>query len=219
MIETIVSFIEGLLVPYGALGVFAASFIEEVVAPIPSALVLLASGFAFLHGEPFSFSYLSTLLFVIVIPASLGMALGSLFVYGLGFISGKPAITKFGRYFGISWHDIEKAEERFSGTSADEITLFLLRVLPVVPNTAVSAFCGLIRFPVGKYLLISAGGLAVRALVVSLIGAQVGSLYDRYEIYFDRAENYILALLSTVTLVLLFVLYRRTRSKKSNGGA
>lgn len=213
MIETIVTFIEHTLVPYGALGVFLASAIEEIVAPIPSALVLLVSGFVFLHSVPFSLSYIGILLFVVVIPATLGMTAGSLLMYSIGYVSGKPAIVKFGKYFGISWSDVEKAEARFAHSNTDEIALILLRAIPVVPNTAVSALCGLIRFPLTKYLTISIIGLGLRAFVLVLIGAQVGSLYDHYEMYFEQAENYVLAFFTVIALVLFFILYARKRSR------
>ena len=44
--ETIV-LIEKTLLPLGAFGIFVASLLEEVVAPIPSALVQLSAGFSF----------------------------------------------------------------------------------------------------------------------------------------------------------------------------
>ncbi len=210
MIEATVLFLEKILVPYGALGVFAASFTEEVIAPIPSAIVLLASGFFFLHGEPFSLFYLYKLFFIIVIPASIGMTLGSLFIYSIGYWSGKPAIVRFGKYFGISWSDVEKVEKRFDKSSADEVTIFFLRALPVVPNTAVSALCGLIRFPVLKYFFLSMGGLSLRALVLAFIGGKVGSVYYNYGFYMEKAENFILfGLIIVMAGIFLALYYRR----------
>lgn len=213
MIETIVLFLEKILVPYGALGVFVASFIEEIVAPIPSAIVLLASGFLFLHGESFSLVYLSKLFLIIVIPAGVGMALGSLFIYGIAYWSGKPAVVRFGKYFGIGWSDVEKAEAKFAKSTADEIAIILLRALPVVPNTAVSALCGLIRFPVLKYLFLSMVGLFLRALVLSVIGGQVGSIYDNYGIYIEKIENYIMLGFVLITVAILGWLYYRGKVK------
>lgn len=213
MIETVVLFLEKVLVPYGAFGVFVASFVEEVIAPIPSAIVLLASGFIFLHGEPLSLAYLSKLIFIIAIPAGIGMALGSLFIYGIAYWSGKPAIERFGKYFGISWSDVEKAEAKFTKSPADEITIILLRALPVVPNTAVSALCGLIRFPVLKYLFLSMIGLSLRALVLAVIGGQVGSIYDNYGVYLEKIENYIMFGIIFITVAIFGWLYYRGKMK------
>ena len=50
----------------------------------------------------------------IAIPASAGMVVGSSLIYGIGYWGGKPAITKWGKWFGIRWSDIEKAESRLS---------------------------------------------------------------------------------------------------------
>lgn len=214
MIESLVFFLEKVIVPYGALGVFTATFIEEVIAFIPSTVVLLASGFLFLSDNVFSVSYLSELLLIIVIPAALGMTLGSLVMYGIGYVSGKPAISRFGKYFGISWNDVEKAEARFSKSSGDEIALVLARAFPVIPNTAISALCGLIRFPILKYSLLSFIGLGIRALVLGVIGAEVGVVYKTYSQSFEVAEKYILAGLAVVALVFLFVMFARKKKSR-----
>ena len=44
MIESSITYIQEIIATYGAWGVFVATLIEEVVAPIPSALVPLAAG-------------------------------------------------------------------------------------------------------------------------------------------------------------------------------
>lgn len=213
MIEQIISFIEKVLIPYGPWGVFLASFMEEVIAPIPSSIILLAAGFIFLGDLDFSLVFLKNLFLIIVIPASIGMVLGSLFLYGIGFISGRPAIVRFGKYFGLSWEDVERAEEKFNNSKIDEISLYLLRALPVVPNTAVSALCGLVRYPIYKYIVYSFLGLATRALVLSIIGAEVGGLYNDYSQYFEVIEKYVLATLALVAMVFIFILFRRKKRK------
>ena len=41
MINNLILFIRDFLLPYGAIGVFLATVVEEIIAPIPSALVHL----------------------------------------------------------------------------------------------------------------------------------------------------------------------------------
>ncbi|MCH7730796.1 hypothetical protein IID21_04775 [Patescibacteria group bacterium] len=45
MIEKLTSLIQPIVVEYGAVGVFLATLLEEIIAPIPSPLVPLTAGF------------------------------------------------------------------------------------------------------------------------------------------------------------------------------
>ena len=76
------------MIPLGAMGVFFAEIIEEVVVPIPSALVLFTSGFILLSGEV-SYEFFKDLIFVITIPGALGLTLGSTVIYYLAYYGGK----------------------------------------------------------------------------------------------------------------------------------
>ena len=213
MIESIIAFLEKVVIPYGAFGVFLASFIEEIIVPIPSTLILLGAGFLFLDGIPFSFEFVSVLLFVVVIPAALGMTLGSLFVYGIAYQFGKPAIDRFGRYIGISWEAIEKAEKRFARNSVDEISLIVLRAFPIIPIVAVSTVCGLVRFPPIKYLVLTLIGSFIRAFILAIIGAEVGILYSEYGKVLESIESYVLVFFAIISLLTLFIVYSRKRNK------
>ncbi|MCK5060214.1 MAG: VTT domain-containing protein [Candidatus Pacebacteria bacterium] len=216
MTEIFINFVEINLVPLGALGVFIASLIEEVIAPIPSALVVAAAGFFLLDGG-LSLSFFRDLFFIIAIPASAGVAIGSLVFYFLAYISGKPVLVKWGKWFGLSWSDIEKAQEKFSHTYTDEITLFVLRTIPIVPSVAIAAFCGLIRMNVWKYMGISFLGNLIRASLLGFLGAQAGALYYTYAGTIKCFEDAVL--LVFVLAAVFFVVwgaYRTHLSKKRN---
>lgn len=211
MIETAVAFFQDTLIPLGAVGVFLAAFLEEVIAPIPSTIVLVGSGFILASGS-FSFEMVYSLVFKVAIPASLGMAIGSLFVFGLAWFFGKPAIDKWGRWFGLSWDDVEKSREKFSKGPKDEITLFILRATPAVPSVAISAFAGLIRFPLRPYLIYSFLGSVVRALILGFVGSRVGALYFLYAEQISEVENYVLWFIGISAVV--FIAYRLLKNKK-----
>ncbi len=211
MIDSVVVFFQNTLLPLGAIGVFSAAFLEEVIAPIPSTIVLVGSGFILASGA-LSLDTLFSLVFKVAIPAALGMALGSLFVFGLAYFFGKPAIERWGKWFGLTWEDIEKSKEKFSKGPKDEITLFVLRATPAVPSVAISAFAGLIRFPLRPYLLYSFLGSIVRALILGFVGSRVGALYFHYAEEISDIENYVLV--SIAILIVAFVVYRFVKNKK-----
>jgi len=97
MIEYLVHFLQVYILPWGALGVFVASVIEEVIAPIPSALVMTMSGFLFVAG-PISWNVVYSLIFKVAIPAALGVTLGSYVIYFAARFGGKFVIDKWGKY-------------------------------------------------------------------------------------------------------------------------
>ncbi len=210
MIETVIHLLEIYIIPLGGFGVFAAEVIEEVIVPIPSAMILLGSGFLFLKG-PLTLGLASTLLFTIVIPATLGLTLGSLFIYGLAYKGGKPFLERYGRWLSLSWTDIEAVNQKFTEGTFDEWSLVLARVFPIIPSVLIAAFCGLTRMPIRKYITLTLVGAFFKALLLALIGWQVGELYLKYADIIGHIENTVLAL--TILSVVGFVLYRKFRKK------
>ncbi len=212
-ISDIVSFIEHTIVPLGFLGIFLAAFIEEVIAPIPSAIVLTTSGFIFLSSSVFPYPFIPTLFFYVALPAALGMTVGSLLVYSIAYLFGKPAIDRFGSYLGLSWHDIERTEVKLSRTTMDELLLLLFRIFPFVPNTAVNALCGLLRLSLKRYLIITIIGTFIRAVLLASLGAFLGDVYAHYAVFIDSVSNYIFLglIISTVSFCIIQLIRRERR--------
>lgn len=210
MIEYLLSAIEHLVTAYGAAGIFVGALIEEVISFIPSAAVIMFAGFFTLGGTAVSGSSLIKLFTHVTIPVSLGLTIGSLFVYGIVYYLGKPAIVRFGKYFGVSWKEIEIIRGYIKKNIADDIILFLIRATPVVPFVAANAFCGLVRWPFPNYLLATFLGALVRGTAVGFIGWQLGSLYKTHATLFNQAENVFLALIALA--LAAFVFYRRRRT-------
>ena len=201
-----------LVVSYGIWGVFAASLLEEIIVPIPSALIMLGAGFFFLDKSPLSWAALGILIMKVALPAAIGTTLGSLLIYGIAYYSGKPALERWGKYFAISWRDIENAQAFFKKGWSDELLLILVRTIPVIPGVAVSAFCGLVRLPLGEYMLFSILGTFCRAMLMGFVGWQVGSFYLNTASGFERIEQVVL--LGMMVIVAGFMGYRMWKKHK-----
>lgn len=214
MIGEFVQFVETYLIPLGAAGVFAAAFLEEVVAPIPSAAVMMTSGFFFLKGG-WSPGLAKDLVLSVALPIALGVTVGSLFVYGIAYASGKPALARWGKWFGLSWKDIEAAERRLEAKHADTAAVFALRVVPIVPNVAISAISGVMRLHIGKYLAATFLGTFIRALALGAAGWQLGALYWKYAGMVDRVGDWVLY--SLVALVAVAAAARLARFGRKAG--
>lgn len=208
MLEEILQSIQTFFVDYGALGVFLASIIEEIIAPIPSTLVIMGSSFLILKGYPLALESFLTLFTNVILPASAGVTLGSLFVYAIGYFLGCPFIKRWGKYMGVSWEDIKKAEGRFSSGNSDNLILFTLRAVPVVPSVAISIFCGFIRYRLRDYLIFTLLGSLVRGFILGILGWQFGMFYLEISQQISFLEELVLLLL---VAALAIYLYRRKK--------
>ncbi|KKS17885.1 MAG: hypothetical protein UU76_C0030G0003 [Parcubacteria group bacterium GW2011_GWC1_41_7] len=210
--NSILKSIESIVAQYGAGGVFFASLLEEIIAPIPSALVMMGSGAFLLSGPILSFSFLKTLFFTIAIPAALGVTLGSFIIFILAYFGGKPTLEHFGKYFGVSWSEMEKAEEKFSKGYADETLILILRMLPIAPSVVVSALCGLFRMNPLKYAGLTFLGTLVRAGMLGALGFQMGRVYIKYASIFSQIESFVLwAFLGVIVLWMLLRIWRKKK--------
>jgi membrane protein DedA with SNARE-associated domain len=196
---------------YGPVGVFLGSIIEEIIAPIPSTLVIMGTSFIMLKGSVINPDSFLTLFLNIVIPASLGVTIGSLVVYGITYLIGKPFIKRWGRYLGFSWEDMEKTEKKFEKSRSDEIILFLVRAFPVIPSVAISAFCGLIRYDLKKYILITFLGTLVRSFILGFMGWQFANMYQTLAEEISYLEE--ISLLVIFIAILIYVIYKKKHKR------
>lgn len=213
MIEYLVHFLQTSVLPWGAVGVFVASVVEEVIAPIPSALVMTMSGFLLVTG-PISVKAISALIFKVAIPAAFGVAIGSFVIYYATKFGGKFLIEKWGKYLGLYWADIEKLKSKLSGSRKDEFLIAGARIIPFVPSVAISAFCGIIEMNVFRYFVISFVGVFFRGIVLGTLGWQVGNVYEKYAQTISSIENTVL--ISTILAVGIFIVLKyKHKSHKS----
>lgn len=203
-ISSIISNIAVVAERFGALGVFLATLTEEIIAPIPSALTLLASGFFVLPSGGSFVSILDDLLIFVVLPATLGLTLGSLVLYGLAYYGGEPIVKRFGKWFGVKWEDIIAFKERFTSGYADELIVFFLRAVPIVPNVVIAVGCGAIRYPLKSFFVASVFGNAVRAFFMGALGWLLGEAYFSIGDKIQGIENTILYVFIAIVVVVIF---------------
>jgi len=211
MLSEIFIYIEQFMVNYGAIGVFVASFLEEIIAPIPSTLVVMGSSFFMLKNDVISSYSILKLFTYVVFPASLGMTLGSLLIYGIAYFAGKPFIMRWGKYMGLSCKDIQNTNQHFK-KDRNNIILFTLRAVPVVPSVAISAFCGFIRFDFKNYLLYSFLGSLVRTTILGFIGWQFGRYYLSISQEISYLEEIVLVVM--IMAVIAYLIYKNKNRVK-----
>lgn len=217
MLDHLIEYIQVIIAEYGAWGVFAATILEEVVAPIPSPIVPLAGGF---FGLDPSLSWTQAAVravFTVAVPVTIGIGLGSSAVYAIGYFGGKPIIERYKKFLGLSWADVDRVEKKLTSGTADELILLALRVVPIIPGVGISGFCGLVRYPFLSFLTITLVGAFLRAMALALIGWQVGELYSEYSETIEKFENYIL--FGVLIIAVAGLGYYFLRGRKPRSGA
>lgn len=179
MLEQIVSQLQTLIIDYGAIGLFIGGVVKEFI-PIPSTAIIIGSSFLLLKGQTIDISSILNLLFIIAIPVSIGMTIGAIITYIPTYYIGKPFIVKWGKYLSLKWEDIEKLDNKFENKKKDYVILYLIRATPIIPSIILSAFCGVIRYDLKKYIIITFLGGLTRAIIFGFIGWQFGTVLQGY---------------------------------------
>lgn len=214
MIESAVSHIQELIISYGAWGVLLATFVEEIIAPIPSALVPLAAGFFLLPADHSLSQVAFESAFLVAFPVAVGIAVGSAAVYWIAYVGGKPIIDRYGKYAGLSWADIEAIERKMTKGRRDEVSLFALRMFPIIPGVAISGFCGALRYRFDRFVLITFIAAGIRAYVLGLLGWQAGEYYTQYIDTVSAYEDVLLKGILIAAFLAVFVHFARARRRR-----
>ncbi|MBP7774757.1 VTT domain-containing protein [Candidatus Woesebacteria bacterium] len=186
--------------------VFIGSLLEEIIAPIPSPLVMLLGGsISAGQGSPQLFIGLLALI------GALSKTFGSLLIYIISDKAEDVVIDKFGKFLGVSHTDTEGLGKFFGQGKRDDIAIFLLRAVPVMPTAPVSVIAGLIKIDLKTYLVSTFLGLMVRNLIYLYLGyTSLGTLESLSE-GFDSLEKIGYLILAVFAGVVLLWMYRKRR--------
>jgi membrane protein DedA with SNARE-associated domain len=192
---------------HGPATVFIGVIIESIIVPIPSPLIIMGAG-ALLIEPGLSWSgALPSILFKIVLPGAVASTLGAYFAYGIAYWGGKPMIDRFSAFLGFTWGEIGAMEKRLEGRVG--LMIFLLRALPVVPLSLISAAAGVLRIPVGGFSLWTLLGSVPRCLILGLLGYLTRDTYEGLAGRLNHAEGLVSALI--VAGAVGFILWLRRR--------
>jgi membrane protein DedA with SNARE-associated domain len=214
MFDQLTAALTPLLEQYGALGVFLGAIIEEVIAPIPSTAVILFGGFFLIPAEATTLQAVRDVALKVMIPASVGMTIGSLFPYYLARLGEEVVLKRFGKFLGVDHEMIQKAQKYFEGHKSDELLLFFVRAVPVVPSVVINVFCGLMKLPVREFLIFSLLGNLIRTFVLGMIGWAAGSAYHAYADQISHIEDIVLVVCGLAFLGGVVWIVRKSSLKR-----
>ncbi len=189
----------------GLLAMFSGGFIEQIIVPIPSPIITMAGG-AFLVSKNLPiFETIWQIFQKVAFPYTIGATIGTSLVFFTTFFGGKPLIDRFGKIIGISWKLIEKIKLDFQKTIRDEIFILVACIIPVVPVSLVTAFCGGFRIPAKKFYPMVFLALLVRATILGFVGYHMGETFRDLAHGLDKIESLIAIIGAALILGFLYL--------------
>lgn len=188
---------------------FFGSFVEELVAPIPSPIIMTVTGsIAAAQSKPMLY------LLVLSLIGAAGKTLGAILVY---FISDKAedlVVGKFGKYIGVTHEEIENLGKRFKGGWKDFGLLLFLRALPIMSSAVVSICSGVIKIRMRTYVAATFLGTIIRDFFYLYVGFTGIETLQRLLTGFESVESIIQALVAVaIVLVIGWIAWKRRKNR------
>ena len=144
---------------------FLGSFIEEIIAPIPSPLVMTLAG-SIAATQSHKWAFLGLLAMV----GAVGKTIASYILYYLADKGEDIVLTKFGKFLGVTHKQVESIGSRMNKGWKDDLFLLLLRAAPIVPSAPISIICGLIKLNLRTYITSTLAGTFIRNIFYLVVG-------------------------------------------------
>ena len=189
---------------------FLGSFVEEVVAPIPSPIVMTMTGsIASAQGKVMAY------LLILSLIGAAGKTIGAWIVYLVSDKAEDLLIGRFGKVIGVTHAEIESLGRRFKGGWKDFGFLLFLRALPIMSSAVVSIASGVIKVPQTIYLPATFVGTIIRDFFSLYVGfTGIAALHGLVE-GFDSVESIIQMTIGVLIVMVIGYLYwRRGRGRK-----
>ncbi len=186
--------------------VFVGALAEELIAPIPSMLIMTTAGLL-AHVE----GHTSFFLIWLVAIGNLGKLLGSWFYYLLGDKLEDIVLAKWGRFLGLRHEDVESIGKRLGGNNPwrNGAVIFLLRTIPFVPTVIVSFAAGVIKIRQSVFLLASYIGNFCKDSFYIFAGYFGAQALRTFFIEIERIRFGMGILISLFLAILLVLAYRK----------
>jgi membrane protein DedA with SNARE-associated domain len=189
---------------YGLLAIFLLMAVDAVL-PAGGGLVMLLGGAlaaGAITGEP------GPSLAAVIASGALGYLAGSVAGWGVGRAGGPGLLERHGRWLHLPPHRLARAERWFEHYGSAFVLLG--RLTPIV-RSFVSIPAGLLRFPLGLYVLLSGAASLVWCIAFGVAGHQLGSHWDSVHHAFQYADYAVVALAAAGIGAVLLARTRATR--------
>jgi membrane protein DedA with SNARE-associated domain len=183
-----------------------ASFVEEVIAPIPSPIVMIVTGSLARVQE-----YPLLGLIPLALLGALGKTVGAFVVYTVSDIAEDVIMQgRIARFVGVTHEEVESFGARLTGGARDYVLLSVLRMLPIIPSVLISVGSGIIGIPRILFLTSTFLGTIVRDGIYLYVGyVGIATLHTAID-HATLVESYVeYTALGGMGILLLYIGARR----------
>lgn len=189
------SWIAELVLGWGYWGIALLMFLENVIPPIPSEIIMGLAGIAAGRGD--------LNLWLVILVGTIGSTAGNYFWFLIGRYCGilrlRGLVDRYGRWVTLEWEDVEQANAlflRYGGW-----IIFAFRFLPMF-RTIISLPAGMFGMGHIRFLVWTAAGGAIWNTMLALAGFWLGANYTRIEDWIEPVGT------ASVALFVGIYLYR-----------
>jgi membrane protein DedA with SNARE-associated domain len=196
-------------------GLGFAMFLQTVIPPIPSELILPLAGWLTLSDDA-GFTLLG-----VTIVGAIGSLAGALVFYGLGAWLDESRVRallrRYGRWFLLREKNLDVALDWFDRHG--DLVVFFGRLVPLV-RSLISVPAGLTHMHLGKFAFYTTLGAAVWSFLLAFAGRTLGSRWDLVSEIIDPYAPVIIALAVLAVLAFFYTRWRKYRAcKRDSQGA
>ena len=175
-----------------------AMFLENLIPPIPSEIIMPLGGFFVYKGD--------LNIYILIISGLIGTVVGSLPWYFLGSLFNEKTLSNFidrkGKFVGITLKDLEKSRLWFDKYGVSLV--FWGRLIPGV-RTLISVPAGIELMPINKFLIWTSLGSLIWVVFLTTAGYLFG---ENYEIIGSYIDNFKVILKPIFIIIILFLMIR-----------
>jgi membrane protein DedA with SNARE-associated domain len=202
IIDTMNQFIIDFISSSGYLGIFFAMFIEGIITPIPSELIMPFAGYLASTGEfylPF-----------VILAGTIGATMGSTVAYGIARAVGRPLVERYGRFIFLDQKKVDKADAWFKKWGSWGILIG--HAIPGI-RSVISFPAGIFKMDFKKFVLFTFLGALIWNTVLASAGYLLGEYYIQFWKALDGWDIIILAV--AIVGLIIYLLWQRKISQNS----
>ena len=188
---------------YGA--ILLAMFLENLIPPIPSELIMPLGGFYVSQGQ-LGF-------FPVVLAGLIGTVIGALPWYGIGRLVNEERleqwIEKNGRWLGINPQELARSRKWFNRYGVSLV--FWGRLVPGI-RTLISVPAGVELMPIAPFLIWTTAGSLIWTLFLTITGFYLGDNYGNIEKWISPFSSiFKIIIITFISVALITLIYKTLR--------
>jgi membrane protein DedA with SNARE-associated domain len=187
----------------GYFGIFLAMFMEGIITPIPSEMIVPFGGYL---------AYLGKMqIWAVVLVATLGSTAGSTVSYFLAQKLGRPVLLRFGRYIGIDEDTVTRSENFFA--KRGKFSVLFGHMVPGI-RSIISYPAGICKMDIKVFLVFTFIGGLVWNSVLATVGFYLG---DQWMTFWHSLEGWDLVIIITVVIIAAaYLFYSKRKDRKAS---